>query len=566
MSPADSSQLVPSPTPQERIRALLRSNIELDTQAAAELRSVQEHGPEELVVYDDWMVTSEAGPERARLQSERRKAADYVAACDGALTCHIRRLPNELLGYIFEYCEPDRDAKVALDPVYTLKRFHALVKRHLWLISGVCWRWHAIVTGTPSLWTHFSANLHLWGHEVVEQRTLERVLAKSLDRGVPCPLSFQIGAVTDKRAPDYVYTGVLRLLADHAHRWKVVSISFDDGSWPWLAHACGRLENLEVLDVQVGEQNPGVVSNPYLYALMPTFDYAPKLRRFAFTGDLRNLIRSMPWHQLELFTYSSCSNEQLLNPALLRCIPLAKLPPKAILCLRAVLEISHSSWTEMRPVPPIACMVHCLVLQLSRTSNETDDVSLGNIFASLSLPLVSQLHIAPRMISVPKLHLPLWSRAQFSALSERSGFGMTLRHLILFVEISVDDLLHALTDLIQLEELWITDPALGKPALITDVLLAGLTVACSDVLLPQLISLTVSTHLTFSDSVLRCLVESRVKSLDHSDMMFCLGLYCMGRDPRSVDAEVLYRFAELVDAGVLDLDMREANMARFYMR
>jgi hypothetical protein len=204
----------------------------------------------------------------------RRSALLTYTQNHTVLIAPIRRLPPEILSYIFIQCRDIRwlDPEACFLPP-------RLDKTPL-LLGTICSRWRSISLSTPRLWASFSLNIrpkYLKAH--VE-------LAKIwFARSGTCPLSIRL------RSDLSFQNNMQRLIQVfllHCERWYDVHLSLPLPVMRALSPARHRLPKLQKLRIDL--------STPHVIDI---FEHAPQLRSFYVPLVFASPMIKVPWEQLQ---------------------------------------------------------------------------------------------------------------------------------------------------------------------------------------------------------------------------------------------------------------------------
>ncbi|KAF7318598.1 F-box domain-containing protein [Mycena chlorophos] len=499
------------------------------------------------------------------LRNERERLQAYVDVCECVVQCWIRKLPDEMLSCIFEEYAAMEDEEAGkelasaahMEPQYLAKK-HLLELSKVRLVHflhytaltfcgcKVCSRWHRLIIGTPSLWSYVVANPNLWPSGTGE--TCLSLLSASLARSKSHPLSFDSMIIAPLSLR--ICGDVLRLLTEHAERWRSVSLFLDGETYP-LLRDIKPLAQLRALTLRTADgPTPGFAAVPPADADLQTFTNAPNLRSLTLQGHPRNL-PPLPWEQVtELDSFFIARAGTDLHAGLLSYLPLERLPEEAVLGLTGHPMVAPNA--DPPPSTPKLCQAGSVDIELSsdRPLNQaTARLAVEEILDSLVFPKAHTMSFFPR----DRDPLLPWNAAAFLSLARRSGFAQRLMSLSLFVEITTKELVELLSAVPKLEELYITDAVPGpvddagdaareREPLITDELLKALTLSprkqqkdesasVADVdagvdadltfaaavakipqghgLVPNLWTLGLTTRLAFSDDALYDFADSR---------------------------------------------------------
>ncbi|KAJ7665912.1 hypothetical protein DFH06DRAFT_262610 [Mycena polygramma] len=195
---------------------------------------------------------------------------------NGSLVDPAERLPTEILGEIFLWCDPLPDAG-GFSMQYAP-----------WLLTHVSRRWRAVAISTPALWRKISVDM-------VPLTDLERMEAifqltfLVLQRSAQSPISVLIAG--DNMMPNWP---VLHLLMSTCERWDDLRLYADGVIICALTPIRGRLHQLLRLDIfRSDDDTPSTV--------LDIFHQAPSLREVSLAHD-SYLTIPLPWNQLTEFS------------------------------------------------------------------------------------------------------------------------------------------------------------------------------------------------------------------------------------------------------------------------
>ncbi|KAJ7744642.1 hypothetical protein B0H16DRAFT_1559691 [Mycena metata] len=501
------SRFSPSPllTTRPNCRNLLRSNSDPTVDETAEFKSYVAAAPSELARYKT---------EIKRLQSvldgvvaaHDAILASYTA-CRGVVNSPIRNLSVEILIQIFQLAAP----YYAPSPK-SIKPTHPLPD-----LSKVCSRWHAIVMGTPALWS----TIHV---ELTPPRFPAKFLGglrSALKRGGNHPLTLRIECGS---APENF---ILEILTAHSERWETVVFGCKQG-WPTraLEEVQHRLPRLKTLAFngrhRSGHRLPSAA-----------FSSALQLRRFKGSGPVEN-ITNLPWLRIQTVVLD-CTADFAKNLGDVAGVMTAM--PRLSSTQRFGLHCTFKRATPSpislsSPLSTIHSKVGALSIRIASVSDVPDGngaphgALLAEIFASLTLPHLRAFDLASNRALA-------WPHAAFLRLATRSAFSTHLTALdVAEAILTGHELLECLRALPALRQLSVADhPAVGQipgaddnaVLLITDELLRRLTCDFDSdpdfdsdssssglALVPNLHSLSLTSFLAFDDSVLSAMLLSRL--------------------------------------------------------
>ncbi|KAJ7314298.1 hypothetical protein DFH08DRAFT_1042055 [Mycena albidolilacea] len=475
-------------------------------------------------VYSSFQTTIEAAPaelsrydtkiERlqltvARLMPDRDALATYTDGCRSVYS-PIRRLPSELLPEIFDMCAPAiQNYNDPNDP----PEMDRLSKPHLLRLAQVCSLWHGISMGTPQLWSTIMINTSEWDTPPAFPDLCFSILQYTLRRSGSHPLTLVLAGSSYDDASE----PVLRLLSQHAPRWRDVHFRYNFEQPNSLAAAMGNLDCLEKLHL------PGHWAGPEI------FQVSPRLTELVLEGRIAK-IPLLPWAQLQKYRYIGDSH---LSFSLLD-----KFPNIATCSFKLKL----SSISPAATWPAVSLETRVLSFEFSANRTSVGQESVGCIFESLTLPRLASFSLGGGWVH------PIWPTEHFVSLARRSSFHAHLTALTIDAIVTEEQLLRTLAVLPGLEELTIRDIE-HRPALITDSLLQALTDTqrtppCP---VPGLSYLDLTSSLAFTDDALRDFVGSRI--VRDSEMLFRVILRALPGRQRKLDRNVMDEVGEWILSG-----------------
>ncbi|KAK1229541.1 hypothetical protein PQX77_007367 [Marasmius sp. AFHP31] len=218
----------------------------------------------------------------------------------------IRRLPNEIVGYIFRLgVDADVDPTTLMSRLGRNQLFPSTLdtKRLPWTLGQVCRRWRRLAISLPDLWTTIDIN---WDGILMGERAqlfLERRLSLFLQRSSDRPLS--ISWYQDS-CLDRV---LLSMLCSVSFRWKAATIRTGTKGLRQLSVYSGLFSNLARLHLHFEEGmllEQGETDAPF-----STFRTAPALRELSLFGNddsiPHRLNTQIPWHQITRFSVKDFS-------------------------------------------------------------------------------------------------------------------------------------------------------------------------------------------------------------------------------------------------------------------
>ncbi|KAJ7202401.1 hypothetical protein GGX14DRAFT_699227 [Mycena pura] len=421
------------------------------------------------------------------LKADRQRLQEYIDGCRAA-SAPIRRLAPEILCEIFGYI-----AKTTPSIHISMQEaLGTLAKQDLLQLSQVCTLWHALIMGTPALWSEIGVIGIYWSGEHL------KVLKACLERGKHCLLTMTLN-LSDIRSEYFQphLQPLMELLVHHCHRWLHLSLVIDPSGLDIFQAFKGRLHSLQEIALAPSTWTGALAS-------VDVFEDAPRLTQVHFTTTpwISGLPR-LPWGQLRSFTCAGTGTYGFLD--IMRNLS----APSATFTLR-----NFNPREDPPHLPPITSTISSFSLEMPVRDVQYSMQVLGDVLDCLTLPRLRQLSIDGPGGSI-------WPVDQFESVSMRSSFHNTLHSLDLGgIHIAEDELLRTLASLASLESLTIADqPAISvndkikKIKLITNSLLLRLTWTpnSSDVCpIPRLTRLSCITRFKFNPRVFRDFLASRV--------------------------------------------------------
>ncbi|KAJ7721482.1 hypothetical protein B0H16DRAFT_1602496, partial [Mycena metata] len=491
----------------------------------------------------------------AKLEQDRVLVEEYSRLCQGILS-PIRRLPTEILTQIFAFFVPNLGVYRSSNGLgYEEGRQEELSRvanADLLRISQVCLRWHALVMGTPSLWSVIDLDLALW--DGIAEAPIKRALKSALDRGGNSALYVGLRCRGFCGPPALE---LLRLLAQHSRRWrKLVVLECESIPMAAISLLKTSFPLLHTLDMDVIFSDDTDASE-----LMSCFNVAPRLHTLEYLGPFKCLLK-LPLEQL----YTIQCLEVLISDFDEFIAVLKRLSRTTSDC-RLHLEIDSDTAIDGLPITTTAtCNISGRLLFWISNPNGADGggTVLACLMSRLTLPFIQVLQFAAR----GRQHLVTrWPHVEFSALSDRSSFsGHLLSLKLAAILITELELVQTLSGLNSLQALTISDHRIIKgkgqeSVLFTDSLLRRLAWSHdSTCLVPHLSVLKCHTLLKFDDSVHRDFVLSRLESGRSPEDPFQVDLRWYPGHYRELDSEVVAEFAERETQGELYFSLSESTL------
>ncbi|KAJ8089029.1 hypothetical protein PM082_014277 [Marasmius tenuissimus] len=245
-----------------------------------------------------------------------------------ALECHLercqtvfnplRRLPYDLLSYIFRFCvDSDVQDIIAEESVLDEQEGHhdfastrwafrgsLDTRKGPWVLGQVCRKWRATVVSSPLLWT----SVHVESSAVFSRHRhdiLAGLLLRQLQLCADQPLSVSY------RQQRHATTHGLRLLSHlcaKGQQWSAAKLDVDSRSFAHLLPFKGMFRSLKELHFhfRLNHLQDDINENS-LRDVTEVFQNAPRLRKVALSdgveSDFEDFDIQLPWKQLTHFEY-----------------------------------------------------------------------------------------------------------------------------------------------------------------------------------------------------------------------------------------------------------------------
>ncbi len=279
------------------ILVLLRtgqSSEDLDSEMLTSVKEHIHHLESEIVTCDEHLQT-----QATSLQHERDLAVQDLEN-HKSIFAPIRRLPNDVLLYIFQISIDDR---VKLD-----------VKTIPWLLGYICHHWRALSRSAGSLWTDIFLESACSSNLPPGRSSLRKHLL-SLSRSSPLKIRIAMIHPRDVDPGDHYFfhsevcpgddRGIVwEDIILHSHRWSHIALS-TQGSVAALRSFSCHLPCLRSLFLSIHDASSTT-------DICRLFSSVPLLRDLDFCGSIvlwRVLARTVPLHQLVNLTMSLRINE-----------------------------------------------------------------------------------------------------------------------------------------------------------------------------------------------------------------------------------------------------------------
>ncbi|KAG7090473.1 hypothetical protein E1B28_009587 [Marasmius oreades] len=218
----------------------------------------------------------------------------------------IRRLPDEVLAYVFRICvDMDVEELQRKDSAYCQRYPGSLDTRKApWVLGQICRKWRLLALSLPQLWTVFDLDWRyddlLWEYH----QSLDVLLSIQLQRSRDQPLTVTYCGLrpSSSNTPRSSNGRLLLTLCSRSFQWSKATIRADAESLQELSHYKGMFPYLT--DLHVHFLYPGRIGWARARvnkSVFDTFFDTPKLRRLTITGyieGLSDLSVRFPWAQI----------------------------------------------------------------------------------------------------------------------------------------------------------------------------------------------------------------------------------------------------------------------------
>ncbi|KZP24817.1 hypothetical protein FIBSPDRAFT_409457 [Athelia psychrophila] len=273
----------------------------------------------------------------------------------------IRRLPDELLGEIFEWCLPTQ--------TMTTSSSHAPT-----LVQSICRRWRDIARSTPRLWASFTLQM------TSERAAIEVLMAEQwLFRGGSTPLTLALGirrGYHEEEEKDLRRAELLHMALRHSSRWQTLQLKISYGLLEHFSSLREQLPLLEHLDISIPIDFSGRRwVNPV------NLIHAPRLRSLVVGSGVSPAFLKIPWNRLTKIVIDLSTTTSVFK-VLAECHQLVECQIKGV-----VVEDLNGDLSQT----PRARLEH-----LRWLSMESSDDPF-NLFQLLTLPALQNLDISLRI-------------------------------------------------------------------------------------------------------------------------------------------------------------------------
>ncbi|KAL0065711.1 hypothetical protein AAF712_007352 [Marasmius tenuissimus] len=248
------------------------------------------------------METAQLQASMAALDRRRKQTLGRLPAYKLALN-PIRRLPNEILAYIFTLCVDNKPFAERKRTAHDGVCFTLSPKNPPWVLSYVSRKWRSLALSLPQLWTFCELDWVTPGDEELarESETLkvQRQLSLCLQRAENKPLSIDWNGMN-------VSEKLLFMLLTRSYLWGEARLACNMAELRQVSSHAGLFQNLAFLDLYLAEDD--WLSLEPEDQMLSTFKDAPNLRQFILSGDASgwgftsNLV---PWNQIVDFTITA---------------------------------------------------------------------------------------------------------------------------------------------------------------------------------------------------------------------------------------------------------------------
>ncbi|KAK1231306.1 hypothetical protein PQX77_005586 [Marasmius sp. AFHP31] len=233
------------------------------------------------------------------LERRRKQTLGRLPAYKLALN-PIRRLPNEILAYIFALCVDNKPFAERQRTAHDGVCFTLSPKNPPWVLSYVSRKWRSLALSLPQLWTFCELDWVTPGDEdlVRESETfkVQRQLSLCLQRAENKPLSIDWNGMN-------VPEKLLSMLLTRSYLWREARLACNMAELRQVSSHAGLFQNLTFLDLYYAEDD-WLSLEPEDQMLL-AFKDAPNLRHFILSGDATGWCFSsnlIPWNQIVDFT------------------------------------------------------------------------------------------------------------------------------------------------------------------------------------------------------------------------------------------------------------------------
>ncbi|KIY67902.1 hypothetical protein CYLTODRAFT_277888 [Cylindrobasidium torrendii FP15055 ss-10] len=299
----------------------------------------------------------------------KRRLAARARALNFALS-PIRRIPDDLLGYIFDFCVSDGHDNPHMDPASPP-----------WSLTGVCQTWRAVSTASSGLWSSFSISdtrYVMLGSRYSSLDSYVSAVKRTSQLSQQRPLRIQLLDI-DSMSPDYHSFGmnIIASLSETATASRIRSLRVIS-KFSVIRAVSGMLlpslENLEIklLLPRMGPNPEEDFSRPISF----NFENAPKLRRYK-EGHSHQAEINMPWAQL---THSCLYHQSFVHVPKLRDVEVL------------ILNGQDGQFAELQDHRVVLPRLRCLEI-VSRHSPALPGRIPTTVFECFDIPALDELKI-----------------------------------------------------------------------------------------------------------------------------------------------------------------------------
>lgn len=367
-----------------------------------------------------------------------------------SLCSPIRKLPNEILGSIFEaqssqpnllqehpWCLQSQQPQTTVSsPISFLPALSA---------SAVCTRWREAALSTPSLWSRLKLEITSCAKSPKQSNAFTDLLDLYLQRSKSCPLDIDLCVYGDHAENEKIL--VVSLLLQQAQRWKTFQYSGDCTIDSFI----GRGIEFSILEKIVLD-----VFDPDGEDLF-IFEKAPMLRELQ-TDNLTSILSGFLWDQLiQLYTIDEHNPlDRIIN-----------LFPNLIGF--TIWECKNYHNTSLLTASSTFKRLRSLCIKVQ---NSNADVGLlEHIFSSVTFPSLMELEIG----SEGRAYDRAWPKDAFKGCLTRSSCARNITKFSLRgIRISDLDLISILYSFPSLQDLFISNQLVSEDDPLTSRLISSL--------------------------------------------------------------------------------------------
>ncbi|KAG5653143.1 hypothetical protein H0H81_002135 [Sphagnurus paluster] len=287
----------------------------------------------------------------------------------------VRKMPNELLSYIFLLSCGDRDVPSWNVP-YDMQRDDR------WSIALACKKWNKVFFSTPEIWSNVS--ITFTRSKQIPFESLQRLLERSGN----APLTLNLSASASESDVEPEEFNPFNLLAPHLGRIRDLKLhEISNTIQAFLSIPSHRLKLLHTLDIS---DNLWLSRSRILTETtqpINAFEGAPNLRKIDFHGVSISTIHSLPLSQITRLSipWLNLRSHQVLN--------ILSLSPNLIDCtfyIRSVMAPSTRSDTFPSSISPSNPLTHNLRTLWLRRYEAESQIEVLDLLDCLVLPQLRQ--------------------------------------------------------------------------------------------------------------------------------------------------------------------------------